>query len=227
MFGHRMLADLNQMNSDLIQLAARVEDAVAQTVQALLERDLTRARYVVAGDGVVDELDNRIGDDCHRILALYQPVASDLRQVIAVLQMTTDLERVGDLAVEIAERVGDLGAFSSFPIPDALPLLAELASGMVHHSLTAYMERDEAEARKVCQASIKSRTLSATLTESLIAEMKAYPCSIEPALCLDAVVRCLQRIAEHATNLAEAVVFLIEGHSIRHHWEDLSLVAAQ
>jgi phosphate transport system protein len=222
-----MLAGLNQMNADLLELATRVEGAVAQTVHAVLDRDLTLARSVVAGDAAVDELDNRIGDECHRILALYQPVASDLRQVIAVIRMTADLERVGDLAVEIAELVGVLAVFSSYPIPEALPSLAESATGMMQRALAAYAERDAAEARKVCQASAEVRTLNARLTEGLVTSMKTCPFSVEPALCLCAIVRSLQRIADHATNLAEAVVFLTDGHDIRHHWGDVSLVAAK
>lgn len=218
MLGQRMMSELDQMHSDLIRLAGLVEGAVAETVHAILHRDLTRAARVIAGENAVDELDNRIGDECHRILALYQPVAVDLRQVLTVFQMTADLERVGDLAVEIAERTHALAELPPFQTPDGLSRMAELAAGMVRRALNAYACRDAALARQVCWSSAEVDELNAALSTQLVAAMKTDPAAVEPGLCLIVVVRNLQRIADHATNLAEDAVFLIEGQSIRHHW---------
>lgn len=218
MLGQRMMSDLDRMHGDVIRLAGLVEAAVAETVLAVLHRDLTRATRVIDGEAAIDDLENRIGDECHRILALYQPVAVDLRQVLTVFQMTADLERVGDHALEIAERTRTLARMPPFLTPEGLPRMAELAAGMVRRAVNAYACRDATAARKVCGSSAEVDALCESLSAQLVTAMKADSAAVDPALAILFAVRSLQRIAEHATNLAEEAVFLIEGQTIRHHW---------
>ena len=220
MFTTRRFHEIEALHEEFLALASRVERGLEQAVRALLERDSSRAAEAAAGEAEVDEADNRIGARCHRILLLFQPVAHDLRRVLAVSRMTIGLERIGDYAVRIAGRAQALAALPPFAVPVGLTELAAGAVEMVHAAVDAYARVDARAARRVCGRHAELRRLSGAVTEQLIAAMKAAPEAIESAVCLLSVVESLDRIAGHATNIAEDDVFLAEDLSIRHHWDE-------
>ncbi len=221
--GRSMLNELDDLNADFLRLAGRVEDALAGATRALHDRDPDEAARVVAGDDVLDEMDNRLDDRCHRILILYQPVAGDIRRVTAVGRMTADLERIGDLAVEIARQAVALAELPPFAPPEGLTRMAESAAELVHRAVDAYRRRDTELARDLCWTSKDVVGRGAALTARIVAAMKADPAAVEPGLCVAAVIQALQRVARHASNLAETAVYLTEGRNIRHHWDQPSL----
>jgi phosphate transport system protein len=214
--------DLENLDRGLLELAADVEESVRKAVQALRERSPQLARLVIAGDDAIDDEENRVGEDCLKLLALHQPVAGDLRRVSAAQRISNDLERVGDLAEDIAERVLHLGGFPTTTTPDLMFTLADLAVQMIHESLDAFVTRDVKRARRVCRLDDEADRLNSELIAGLVALMKLSPDLVEPGLSLFSVVRHLERVADHATNIAEDVIYLVEGDIVRHHPERLN-----
>jgi phosphate transport system protein len=149
------------------------------------------------------------------LLALHQPVAVDLRRITATFDATTDLERMGDLAVEIAERTVAL-ADTPFPIPDELVRMTDLTAGLVRQALDAFVNGDDRQARRVIRLDDEVDRLHVEIIDGLIARMRADPSAVEPGLSLFSACRHLERIADHATNIAEDVVYLVDGEIIRH-----------
>jgi len=208
--------DLDNLQRDLIALAGLVEGAIHQSVRALCERNAQLAREVIAGDTQVDDAENQIEEECLKLLALYQPVAIDLRRITAAMMINVDLERMGDRAEEIAERAVHLESQPPFFIPARLQVMADLTSTMVRQSLDAFVNRDAARARQVCRRDDEVDRCNAEVIQEIITLMKADPSLIEGGLSLFSATRHLERIADHATNIAEDVVYLIEGEIIRH-----------
>jgi phosphate transport system protein len=215
--------ELGRLNGELQRLAGLAEQAVRQALQALRQRDAALARAVVQADGQIDREENRINEECLKVLALHQPVACDLRRVTAAMMVATDLERIAGLAVNIAERalrLADLPA--AIGPPAALPALAERTVAMVHGSLEALAALDARQARAVCRADDEVDRLNDEAIAELVAAMKASPQAVEAGLSLFSVVRQLELIADHATNIAEDVVYLAEGALIRRRPEALA-----
>jgi phosphate transport system protein len=212
--------DLDGVARDVRQMAALVEEAVLGGVRALRDRDRAAAEAVVAGDDEIDRLENAVGDRCHRLLALHQPVAGDLRRVIALMQVTVDLERMGDLAVNIAERALRLLDLPPVPVPDRLAGMADRVVAMVHAGLDAFLHEDAALARKVRRQDDEVDADNAAVIAGLIERMRAEPDAVEPGLSLFSAVRHLERIADHATNIAEDAVYLVEGEVLRHRHDE-------
>ncbi|MEQ9410192.1 MAG: phosphate signaling complex protein PhoU, partial [Fuerstiella sp.] len=167
-------------------------------------------------DRQIDELDISIEEECLKILALYHPVANDLRRVAAVLKIIGELERVADLAVNIAERSRAISQFPDFPLPGRLDEMATEALSMLHGSIDAYVEMDAEKARDVCRRDDGVDSLNVELLEQLRDDMTANPAFIDPGMHLFSCIRHIERVADHATNIAEDVVYLIEGDIIRH-----------
>src|SRR5579871_796047 len=207
--------DLDRLHRDILRLAAAVEEAVAVAVAALRNRDRHLAQEVIDGDHDINDLSTAIEDKCLNCLALHQPVAQHLRRITTVSMINNDLERTADLAVSIAERALAVIDGVLIPIPGRLKELAEIAIGMVHQSLDAFVTLDAESARAVIARDDEADHLNAGIIAELVALMKRSPASIEPALSLFTVVRRLERIADHATHIAENVIFLIEGKSVR------------
>ncbi len=207
--------DLERLHRDLLRLAAAVEEAVAVAVTALRNRDRHLAHDVIEGDDDINDLSTSIEDKCLNCLALHQPVAQHLRRITTVSMINNDLERMADLAVSIAERALAVVDGVLIPIPGRLKDLAELAIGMVHQSLDAFVTLDAESARAVIGRDDEADHLNDGIIAELVALMKRSPASIEPALSLFTVVRRLERIADHATHIAENVIFLIEGQPVR------------
>jgi phosphate transport system protein len=208
--------DLENLQREILELAALVEEAIYAATRALTERDLALAQQVIAGDGDIDQMENRVEEDCLKILALHQPVAGDLRRIAATLLINTDLERMGDLAVDIAERAADLTHPPHVPVPENLSRMTDQATMMVRLSLDAFVNLDSALARQVIRLDDEVDRYNADIIQELMGLMKRSPESVEPALSLFSAVRHVERIADHATNIAEDVVYLVEGEIVRH-----------
>jgi phosphate transport system protein len=208
--------DLETLQRDILGMGAAVEEAVFKAIRALQDRDIDLARNVVAGDNTVDELENRVEEECLKILALHQPVAIDLRRVAAVLAINVDLERMADLAVDIAERAELLAAPPFIPVPERLQRMTDLTIAMVRQCLDAFVHLDVPVARKVIRLDDEIDRLNADIIAELVATMRESPDYIEPGLSLFSAVRHLERIADHATNVAEDVVYLVEGEIVHH-----------
>jgi phosphate transport system protein len=216
--------DLERLQRDLRAMGDAVEAAVRKAVAALRRRDPALARQVIDGDDDIDDAQDRIEEECLKALALHQPVAMDLRQVAAVRMATVDLERMGDLAESIACRAAHLAGFPEVAVPADFRPLAEAAFGMVREALDAFVGLDARQARAVCRRDNEADRLCAGIIAELAAAMRAGgPDAVEPGLSLFTAVRHLERIADHATNIAEDVIYLVEGEIVRHRpecWAD-------
>jgi phosphate transport system protein len=208
--------DLDYLQRDLLALAAAVEEAIHKAIRALQERRADLAHEVVAGDTEIDREENQVEEECLKILALHQPVAVDLRRIAAALKINTDLERMADLADDMAERALHLTRLPPIPVPKKLQQMTDLTTSMVHQSLDAFVNLDTAQARRVCRLDDEVDRYNDEIIRELMATMEASPAMVAPGLSLFSATRHLERIADHATNIAEDVVYLVEGVIVRH-----------
>jgi phosphate transport system protein len=216
--------DMLNLEKRVWKLASQVLQTVDQAIQALCERKIELALALLDPDvdTQIDLEEVEVENECLKILALYQPVAIDLRRVAGILKINTDLERMGDLAINIAERaVAFLQGQVILPIPPQLREMTDLAKDMVHRSLEAFRLNDAQLAREICLMDEHVDRINRQIIEHLIRVMKQSPDHIEPGLNLFSASRHLERIADHATNIAEDVVYMVEGEIIRHHPEAL------
>ena len=211
--------DLDNLHRDLLALAASVEEAIHMAIRALQGRETGPAAQVIAGDEQIDQEENHIEEECLKILALHQPVAVDLRRIAAALKINTDLERMADLAEDLAERALHLARLPAVPIPAKLQRMTDLTTTMVRQSLDAFVNLDPRHARRVCRLDDEVDRYNNEIIQELIGMMREFPQQVEAALSLFSATRHLERIADHATNIAEDVVYLVEGTIIRHHPE--------
>jgi phosphate transport system protein len=209
--------DLERLQRDILRMATSVEESITGAIQALRDRDEELAHEVVDGDVEVDAQSNAVEAECHHLLALYQPVARDLRRIMAIAMINTDLERMADLAVNIAERALALIKLPPIAIPNRLQHMTDVTIDLVHQSLDSFVTMSSREARAVCRRDDEVDRLNDEIIQELVVLMKRSAEMIEPGLSLFSAVRHLERIADHATNIAEDVVFLVEGELIRHH----------
>lgn len=208
--------DIDQLQRDILSLAASVEDAISNATRALRISDTALAQKVIDGDEPIDSQQNRVDDECMKILALHHPVAIDLRRIATVLMINTDLERMADLAVDIAERAVALAKLPPVPVPGRLEQMADVTTSMVRQSLDAFVNLDANLARRVCRQDDIVDRFNEEIIQELIKMMRSAPAQIEQGLSLFSATRHLERIADHATNIAEDVVYLVEGEIIRH-----------
>jgi phosphate transport system protein len=213
--------DMEKLQKRVLQMAGDVEAYVEKAISALFNRDAEMARDLMESDNAIDLEENQIEEDCLKILALHQPVAIDLRRVTSILKINSDLERMADLAANIAERVYGLATSPPVPIPAGLRPMADLTSSMLRDSLDAFMNLDASLAKRVCRLDDQIDKYNRENIVEIINFMKNAPNNVEPGLNLFSAVRQLERIADHATNIAEDVVYLVEGAIIRHHPEAL------
>ena len=208
--------DLATMKDNLRELASLAATAMEQGVRAVLTRDRDLARQVIAGDEAVNSLEEVIDRECVRLIALFQPVAGDLRQLMAVDHIITELERIGDSATNIAEEVLTLGQWAPRPIHPRLAYMAQSVQEMVHQSLEAFFRSNSHLARQVCIMDDDVDGLDQAIIKDLFREMTTAPEAIVPGQSQINIVRNLERVGDHATNIAEQVVYMVEGESIRH-----------
>ena len=208
--------DLRDLREKLLAMGAKVEHLIAQSMKALTERDSPLAEKVVAADKDVNRLEVEIDELCRRILALRQPAASDLRLITTALKIVTDLERIGDLAVNIAERSMDLNQVPPLAPYVDTPRLAELAQQQVKKSLDAFVSGDVNKAEEVLQGDDLLDALFLKIFNELLAYMMEDSKNIRRATALMFIAKHLERIGDHAMNVAEMVVYMVRGKDIRH-----------
>ncbi len=208
--------DLDGIRKGLLGLAGLVETAIYNSIRSLVERDVELARKVVDGDAAIDAEENHIDEECLKVLALHQPVAVDLRLIASAMMIVVDLERMGDLAEEIAERTIHLATRPPLAIPDEIVSMTDLSISMVRQSLEAFIGVDAEMAMRIIRMDEGVNALNNRLIAHILEQMRSNPSQLEENLSLFSVVRCLERIADHATNIAEDVCYLVEGEIIRH-----------
>jgi phosphate transport system protein len=208
--------DLEAVTKKLLAVGSIVEQATTRALNALIERKLEVARDVEAGDAEVDELEVEVEEDCLKILALHAPVAADLRIVIAYLKLNNDLERIGDLARNIAERAEFLATREPIGIPEQIPVMGRYVRDMLRECLDAVVHGDTQLARKVLDEDEKVDQLHKQVYGVIARRIAEAPQRSEELLQLLSVSRYLERMADQATNVAEDVVFMVEGQVIRH-----------
>lgn len=208
--------DLDDLQKNIMGLASLVEQALSLSITALRDRNPDIARDVIQGDMQIDKEENQINEDCLKILALHQPVASDLRRCTAAMMIITDLERMGDLAEEISERAIQLCTPPFFPIPEGLQRMADMTTIMVRQSLDAFVNLDVKQALMVVRMDDEVDRYNNQIIQEIIKLMTESPLNIQHGLSMFSAVRHIERIADHATNIAEDVVYLVEGEIVRH-----------
>ena len=209
-------AELRHLRDRLLEMGGKVEAAMAGSVRALIERDPALAEKVIAQDREVNRTEVEIDDMCRRLLALRQPAASDLRFITTALKIVTDLERMGDLAVNVSERARDLAQSPpSRPFHD-LTALADLSGSQLEKALDAFVERDVAKAEEVIQGDDLLDAIYHRLFNDLLAYMMEDSRVIRRATAIMFAAKQLERFGDHATNLAEMVVYMVRGTDVRH-----------
>lgn len=208
--------ELDELNESLLAMGAMVESSIHCSVQALVERDERLALRVIEDERKVNQMELDIDARVTRLLALNQPVARDLRLLIMALKINTDLERMGDLAANIAERAIALISIPAVQFLVDTPRLASLVEDMLHRSLDAFVKRDADLAAKVLPADDEVDAQRDGIYSELVSVMRVDSAVVEAAINLMFVARNLERIADHATNIAEDVIFLVRGVDVRH-----------
>ena len=211
-----LLRELDNLQRDLLALAGLVEDAVQKAIRALQTRNINLAHEVIEGDTQIDDEDNHVYEECLKILALHQPVATDLRRIVSVMMITTDLERMGDLAEEIAERAISLNGTALLPIPEKLQRMADATIVMVRQALDSFVNLNLTQAERVRRMDDEVDRYNNEIIQELLDAMRADPEMVDPGLSMFSATRHLERIADHATNIAEDVIYLIGGELVRH-----------
>jgi phosphate transport system protein len=213
--------EVDRLKQMLLALSAVVEENLQRSVRALVSRDESLAREAVQVDeDAVDGAEVEVEEECLKILALHQPVASDLRFIIAVLKINSDLERVGDMAVNIAERALYLHQACAVEPPIDIRTMCEKAQAMLKRSLDALVNLDAALALRVCAADDEVDELNRANYDAIQARILEVPEETECLMHFLAVSRHLERVADHATNIAEDVIYMVEGEIVRHHAAD-------
>jgi phosphate transport system protein len=214
--------DLEALERDILDQSSRVEEMIAKACQALIERRSDMAAEVASSELGINVREVRIEEECLKILALHQPVAVDLRRTATVLKINTELERIADLAVNIAERTISLAEFPQFEIPTKLERMFVRASEMVHDALDAFVDQDVEAAREVCRRDDEVDDFNRQVINDLLNTMRTRSDLIEAALHFFSVCRHVERIGDCATNIAEDVLYLVEGEIARHHFDYLN-----
>ena len=207
---------LAQLKERILRIGTLVEEAIAKSITALINRDTTLAQRVMANDVEIDRMEVEVEEECLKILALYQPVAADLRLVVSVLKINNDLERIGDLAKNIAKRVSQLAQAGVVELPAEIRTMATLAQEMVRESLEAVVNGDPALARRVREEDDAVDESRQRVRKMVLAGIKAEPERVESLLRINSVSKHIERIADMATNIAEDVIYMVEGDIVRH-----------
>lgn len=208
--------ELEALKQTLLAMGGLVEDQIRRVMRALTERDDALAREVIERDRQVNTYDVEVDETCVNLLALHQPAAGDLRFITTAMKIVTDLERIGDQAVNIAQRAIELNREPQLKPYIDLPRMAELAQAMVKDSLDAFVTRDTELARRVCGADPEVDALKEQIFRELLTYMMEDARTIPRAIRLILISRFMERVADHATNIAEMVVYLVEGKMVRH-----------
>ena len=209
--------ELEAMQARLLEMGGLAEERVRAAVHALRGRDTAVIEQVLRGDEPVNRLHIEVDERCFRLLALFQPMATDLRAIVAAVKINSDLERVGDLAVNIAEAADRYVRHPPVKKLIDIPRMGDIAQSMLHDALDAYVKRDTALAHRVLNQDDELDALKTQVFRELLTFMLQDPSTVEPALDLILISRHLERIGDHATNVAEDVIFMVSALDVRHH----------
>ncbi len=211
-----LLRETDRLKRKILALGALVEENLRLAFRAIEQRDAAKARQVIATDVLIDQNEVEVEEECLKILALYQPVASDLRFVAAVIKINSDLERIGDLAENIARRALDL--LEEYPVipPATVTVMADRAETILEKALDALVRQDAVTARDVLLADREIDDLYRQLLDELKSMLRGDPEHLDAIVLLFSVARYLERLADHATNIAEDVLYMVEGEIQRH-----------
>jgi phosphate transport system protein len=219
--------ELTKLKERLLRMAALVEDSIELAVEALKTQKEEPGCEVLQREGQINLLDIEIDEICLRLLALRQPMAGDLRFVTSAMKIGAELERMGDLAVNIVERAAELRTMPLLkPLID-IPRMAKMAQAMVHDSLKAFIDRDDALAESILKRDDDVDRLNDQIFRELLTYMIEDPASVKRAVGLLLVGRHLERIADHATNISEDVIFLVRGKTIKHYFDRTRAVGCE
>jgi phosphate transport system protein len=208
--------DIEALKERVLKMGGFVEDSIRKSIAALVERDRNLAIEVIDGDAIVNNYDVEIEEECIRFLAIWKPTGSNLRFITTAIKIITDLERMGDLAVDICERAIELNDEPPLKPYIDIPRMAEAAQKMLKDSLDAFVARDTDLAMTVCAADDFVDNLNQQIFNELLMYMLKDPKNISRAVRLTYITKYLERIADHATNIAEMVVYMVKGKVIRH-----------
>ena len=212
--------EIDRLKKKLLALSAIVEEDLAIALRSIRERDVELARRVIHTDADIDEMEIDVEEDCLKILALYHPVASDLRFIISVLKMNNELERIGDLAKNISKRAISLAGSGANQIPPQIDMLGQRALTMLKKALDALITLDVELAREVCDLDDEVDALNKEMFRLVRDRLRAAETNVDADLQIMLTARYLERIADHVTNIAEDVVYLAGGEIIRHKGKD-------
>jgi phosphate transport system protein len=218
--------ELEQLKQRLLEMGGLAEERVRTAVESLISRDTAMVESVLGGDGPINRLHIEIDNRCFTLLALHQPMAVDLRAIVSAVKINTDLERVGDLAINIAE--AGIRYLRHPPVKELvdIPRMASIAERMLRNALDAYVRRDTAMAQEVLNEDDALDALKTQVFRELLTYMLSDPAKIEPSLDLVLISRHLERIGDHATNIAEDVIFMVSARDVRHHAGDSGITSA-
>ena len=214
--GRHFQEELEQLKTRLLEMGGLAEEQVRLAVKALMERDRELIELTLHGDDPLNRLHIEIDGRCFTLLALHQPMAVDLRSIVAAVKINTDLERVGDLAINIAEAARRYAQHAPVKKLIDIPRMATIAQSMLRDSLDAFVRRDTTLAQQVLDADDALDALKTQVFRELLTYMLADPHTIEPSLDLILISRHLERIGDHATNVAEDVIFMVSARDVRH-----------
>ncbi|NQV48886.1 MAG: phosphate signaling complex protein PhoU [Candidatus Marinimicrobia bacterium] len=208
--------EIEYLKKEIIRESGLVETNLRESVKALMTRDLELAQEIAARDHIIDALEVEVEEECLKIFALYQPVAVDLRYLVAFLKLNNDLERIGDLATNIAERAVSLAVKDRLDIPAEIPRMSELVQKMLKDTLDALVDLDSKKAKSVIREDDSVDSLHHSMYQIVGDKIQADPEHVGNWLEILAVSRYLERIADHCTNIAEDVEYMLSGRIQRH-----------
>ena len=211
---------LKNLKEKLLRMSSLVEESISSSIKALMERDAQLAYKVIKGDDAINHLEVEIDDLCLKLLALYQPTAGDLRFITSTMKINSDLERIGDLAVNIAERTLDLLKVPSLKLRLNIPKMAASAQVMLKDSLNAFVNKDSQLAYEVCKRDDEVDDLNHEIFMELLKAKPEDQQPVERVIDLVLVAKNLERVADHSTNICEDVIYMVDGKIIKHHITD-------
>jgi phosphate transport system protein len=212
--------ELDRLKRKILALGAVVEDNLRTAFQAIEQRDRDKARRVIVGDFEIDQQEVEVEEECLKLLALYQPVAGDLRFLVAVIKINSELERIGDLASNIGERALALMDEHPIPVPAGFTVMSERTGAIIERVLDALVRQNATSARAVLAADDEIDMLYQTLIEDLKLILRTDPEHLDAIVLMFSVARYLERLADHATNIAEDVIYMVDGDISRHQVPD-------
>lgn len=208
--------EMERLHRDVLSMSSTVEELIFESLESFRSGRSESSAELSGRDVVVDSWDIRIEEECLKILALYHPVANDLRRVVSVMKIASELERVADLAVSISQRSTAVSDLGGFPMPAGLGDMTRQSLAMLSDSIDAFVEQNASAARDVCRRDDEIDQFNVRLIQEVVDVMKQRPDLVEPAVHVFSVIRHIERVADHATNIAEDVVYMVEGAIIRH-----------